>query len=77
MHPRVRRNLALLRQLDHVNRRRMSRRPARPAFQRRLKFPDRCIARTADMFIGGAFARSVGVKQRRGGEATDDQSAYP
>jgi hypothetical protein len=48
MHPRVRRDLALHRQLDHVHRRRMSRGPARPAFQRCLKFPDRRIARTPD-----------------------------
>jgi hypothetical protein len=59
MHPKIRRDLALHRQLDHVNRRRMSKRTARPAFQRRLKFPDRRIARTADMFkrnAGACFA---------------------
>jgi hypothetical protein len=48
MHPGVRRDLALLRQLDHVHRRRVSPRPARSAFQRCLKFPDRRIARTPD-----------------------------
>jgi hypothetical protein len=39
IHPNVRRDLALLRQLHHVNGRRVSPFPARPAFQRRLKFP--------------------------------------
>jgi hypothetical protein len=49
MHPFVRRDLALLRELDHVDARRIARRPARPAFQRRLKFPDRRIAWPADV----------------------------
>jgi hypothetical protein len=47
MRPKVRRDLALRRQLDHVHPWRIARRPARPAFQRRLKFPDRRIARPA------------------------------
>jgi len=37
MHPRVRRDLTLLRQLDHVNGRCVSPLLASPAFQRRLK----------------------------------------
>jgi hypothetical protein len=59
MHPRVRRDFALHRQLDHVNWRRKSRGPARPAFQRRFEFPDWRVARTADMFkrnAGACFA---------------------
>jgi hypothetical protein len=48
MYPRVRRDFTLLRELDHMHGRRMSGCPARPAFQRRLKFPDRRIARASD-----------------------------
>jgi hypothetical protein len=48
MDPDLRRDLALLRQLDHMHRRRVSPLLARPAFQRRLKFPDRRIAGTPD-----------------------------
>jgi hypothetical protein len=48
MHPNVRNDFALPREPDHVHRRRVSRRPARSAFQRRLQFPDRRIARTPD-----------------------------
>src|ERR1700682_6539342 len=48
MNPDVWRDLALLGQLDHVNRRRVSPLLARAAFQRRFKFPDRRIAWTPD-----------------------------
>ena len=48
MNPDVGRDLPLLGQLDHVNWRRVSAFLARPAFQRRLQFPDRRIARTPD-----------------------------
>ena len=46
MNPDVGRDLPLLGQLDHVNWRRVSVFLARPAFQRRLQFPDRRMART-------------------------------
>ena len=48
MTPDVGRDLSLLGQLDHANRRRVSPLLARAAFQRRFKFPDRGIARTPD-----------------------------
>ena len=48
MSPDVRCDLARFGQLDHVNWRRVSAFLARPAFQRRLQFPDRRIARTPD-----------------------------
>jgi hypothetical protein len=48
MHPNVRRDLALLRQLDHVHGWRISAFLARPAFQCRFQFPDWGITRSAD-----------------------------
>jgi hypothetical protein len=48
MHPDVGSDLACLGQLDHVHGRRVSRRSAGSAFQRRLKFPDRRIAQKPD-----------------------------
>jgi hypothetical protein len=48
MHPKIRCDFALLRELDHVDAWRIARRPARPAFQRRFKFPDRRIAARAN-----------------------------
>src|ERR1700694_3016233 len=48
MHPRVRRDLQVHRQLDHVHGRRVSPFLARAAFERRLELPDRCVARTMD-----------------------------
>jgi hypothetical protein len=48
MDPNVRRDLPLHRQLHHVHGRFVTARSARPAFQRRFKFPDRRIARTPD-----------------------------
>jgi hypothetical protein len=61
VHPSIRRDLALLRQLDHVNTWRIARRPARPAFQRRLKFPDRWFHYAAQCFRSGVilFGRST------------------
>ena len=50
MHLLVRRNRALFGELDHMHARRIARCPARPAFQRRLQFPDRRVARPADVF---------------------------
>ena len=61
MHPTIRRSLARLRQLDHVNGRRISALLARPAFQRRLKFPDRGIARMPDRIERYAVARVLAV----------------
>jgi hypothetical protein len=63
MHPHGNRDLSLFGELDHVHRRRVSPSLARSAFQRRLKFPDRRIARTPDRierdagfgFAAGAF----------------------
>ena len=46
MHPIVRCDLAFLGQLDHVYGRRVSSFFARPAFQHRLRFPDRRMTRT-------------------------------
>jgi hypothetical protein len=57
MHPDVRRDLPLPRELDHVHRRRVSVRSARSAFQRRLQFPDRRILRPADSVERKAGAR--------------------
>jgi hypothetical protein len=48
MRSEIRRDLALHRQLDYVHPWRITRRLARPAFQCRLKFPDRGITRPAD-----------------------------
>ena len=48
MHPNVRRDLALLRQLDHVHRWRLLAFLARPAFQCGFQFPDWGITRSAD-----------------------------
>jgi hypothetical protein len=48
MPPNIRRDLPHLRQLDHVNRRRVSPRPAGPAFQGGFQLPDRRIPRPAD-----------------------------
>src|SRR5712675_2990031 len=48
MHPEIRRDLARPGQLDHVHRRLVAALAARAAFQRRLQFPDRRIARPAD-----------------------------
>src|SRR5258707_1196275 len=50
VHPDIRRGLPFFGEPDHVHRRRVSRRSARPAFQRRLEFPDRRSARPAHMF---------------------------
>ena len=50
MHPLVGRDRALHGELDHMHAWRITRRPARAAFQRRLNFPDRRIARPADVF---------------------------
>jgi hypothetical protein len=61
MHPDVRRKLALLCELDHANRGRVVRRPVRPAFQRRLKFPDRRIARSPDRIERDACAGLTAV----------------
>jgi hypothetical protein len=57
MHPNVRRDFPLLGQLDHVNWRRVPPLLARPAFQRRLQFPDRRIAQTPDRIERQARAR--------------------
>jgi hypothetical protein len=46
MHPPIWRGLTRLRQSDHVNGRRISALPARSAFQRGFKFPDRRITRS-------------------------------
>jgi hypothetical protein len=54
---KIRRDLARLCRLDHVHRRRVAAFPARSAFQRRLKFPDRRIARSADGIEGQAGPR--------------------
>src|SRR6266480_8017782 len=51
MHPDVGSDLACLGQLDLVHGRRVSRRSAGSSFQRRLKFPDRRVAR--------GFARTI------------------
>ena len=59
MHPNVRRDLALFGQPDHVHRRSVSRRSARSAFQRRLEFPNRSVARAPDRIqrqTGSRFA---------------------
>src|ERR1700687_1289316 len=48
MHPEIRRDLARLRQLDHVHRRRVAALAAGSAFQRRFQLPDRRIPRPAD-----------------------------
>jgi hypothetical protein len=56
MHPNIDRDLPLLRELDHVHGRRVSPFLARSAFQRRLKFPDRRIARTTDRIERNAGA---------------------
>src|ERR1700736_3243985 len=48
MHPNIRRDLPPLRQHDHMHRRRVSPRPAGPAFQRGFELPDRRIPRPAD-----------------------------
>jgi len=50
MNPHVRHSLSLFGEPDHVHRRRISRRPARSAFQRSLKLPDRRVPRPADVF---------------------------
>jgi hypothetical protein len=68
MHPDVRRDLTLLRQLEHVNRRRVSPFLARPAFQGRFQFPDRRIARAADRIerqAGAGLAKGLYAKQFR------------
>jgi hypothetical protein len=57
MHPDVRRDLPLLRQLNHVHRRGIAALLARPVFQRRLKFPDRRVARTPDRIERDAGTR--------------------
>jgi hypothetical protein len=57
MHPKIGRDLARLGQLDHVHRRRVAAFLARPAFQRRLKFPDWRIPRPADVGERQAGAR--------------------
>jgi hypothetical protein len=62
MHPNVGHGLALFREPDHVHRWRVSRCSARSAFQRGLKFPDRRIARPADVFernAGFGFAATA------------------
>ena len=48
MHPLVRRNLPLLGQLDHADRRLVTTRVAGPATEGRLQLPDRRITRPAD-----------------------------
>jgi hypothetical protein len=48
MHPLIRRNLPLLGQLDHPNRRLVTARAAGPASERRLQLPDRRVTRPAD-----------------------------
>src|SRR5712664_3949322 len=48
MHPDVRRDLALHRQLDHVHGRLIPSRSARSTSERTFKFPDRCITRPPD-----------------------------
>jgi hypothetical protein len=55
MNPDAGRDLPLLGQLDHVNWRRIGL-SVRPAFQYRLQFPDRRIARTPDRIEGDARA---------------------
>jgi hypothetical protein len=59
---------ALSCQLDHVHERRTSRRPARSAFQRRLKFPDQRIARPAHVFkhLQPAIATIQALRDRCG-----------
>jgi len=57
MHPNVGHGLPLGREPDHVHRRGVSRRPARSAFQRGLKFPDRRVARPADVLKRNAGPR--------------------
>ena len=47
MQPLIRRDLARIRQLDHVHRRRVAAPPAASAFERRLELPDRCVPRPA------------------------------
>src|ERR1700730_7257685 len=48
MHPRVRRDLTLASQFDHVNGRRVPPFLTRSAFQRRFQFPDCRVARSPD-----------------------------
>jgi hypothetical protein len=48
MHPKVRRDLAFARRLDHVNTRRVAALPARSTLERWLQFPDRRVTRSAD-----------------------------
>ena len=50
MHPNAGHGLPLGREPDHVHRRAVSRRPARSAFQRGLKFPHRRVVLPADVF---------------------------
>jgi hypothetical protein len=60
MHPKIRRDLARFRRLDH-DRRRVSSFLARPAFQRRLKFSRSAYSRGRRMSSSGTLAR---VSQR-------------
>ena len=57
MHPTIRRSLARLRQLDHVNGRRISALLAKPTFQRSLKFPDRGVTRAPNRIERNAGLR--------------------
>jgi hypothetical protein len=56
-HPLARRDLLRLGQPDHVDRRRVTPLPARPAFQRGLQLPDRRVGRTPDRVERKAEAR--------------------
>jgi hypothetical protein len=71
MHPDVRRDIALPRQPHHVHGRLVPPRSARPAFQRRLKLPDRRVARTADS------SRLARVLQRRHLTSSQPHSRRP
>src|SRR3981081_2935411 len=68
MHPDVWQGLPLFREPDHVNRRRVSRRSACAACQRGLEFPDRHIARPANVLERntglGFAARRMGGAER-------------
>ena len=64
MHTLVRRDLLRRGQLDHVHRRRVAAFPARSAFQRRLKFPDRRVTRTPDRIERDAGLGFLAVAHR-------------
>jgi hypothetical protein len=64
MHPKVRRYLARFSQPYHVNRRRITLRSARPAFECRFQFPDRRAARAADGIKRNASARFAAAAHR-------------